>query len=132
MAQHAEHSERHSNALHPRITVLIVVMVLWFAVAVWGFALDRYADYLLAVVSGLILMALAIPYALWRQNRRVRGDRRAPPESLRDWASGEFDTWQDHVKAKNAAAEIMLPIAAAAAGMTIFGIVFHLVARSVG
>jgi hypothetical protein len=42
-----------------------------------------------------------------------------------DWAAGQFETWQDRVKGANAAAEIILPIAAAAVGMTAFAIVFH-------
>ncbi len=42
-----------------------------------------------------------------------------------DWAAGQFETWQDSQKGSDAAAEIILPIAAAAVGMTAFAIVFH-------
>ena len=78
-------------------------------------------------------MALAIPYALWRQWRRTRRDRGSVHyESFRDWAAGGFDTWQDRVKGGNAAAEIVLPIAAAAVGMTAFGIVLRIVAAHSG
>ena len=44
---------------------------------------------------------------------------------FRDWASGQFETWQERVKGANAAVEILLPVAAAAVGMTAFAIVFH-------
>jgi hypothetical protein len=48
-------------------------------------------------------------------------------ESLRMWAAGELDTWQDRVKGTNAAVEMLLPVAAVAFGMTAFGIVFGIV-----
>jgi len=46
-----------------------------------------------------------------------------PP--LRDWASGDFETAQGRRKAASAALEMLLPIAAAAFGMTVLGIVFY-------
>ena len=46
-----------------------------------------------------------------------------------DWAAGQFETWQDSQKGSTAAAEIILPIAAAAVGMTAFALVFHYAAQ---
>jgi hypothetical protein len=113
--------------------------VVWFALAVWGFSGKGDADYLLAIVSGFILMAAAIPCILWHvgrtqdtiddrahENDAVHGDRR----SFREWASADFMTWQSRLKGGNAAVEALLPIVVAALGMTLFGIIFHIAAHN--
>jgi type VI protein secretion system component VasK len=115
----------------------LVGLTLWFVLSVWEFAGDGYADYLLAVVSGFILIVVALTSALWWQwwrHRRpdaAREDDAAQEdhESLRTWAAGDLDTWQDRLKGANAAIEMLLPIAAVAFGMTAFGIVLHFTAR---
>ncbi|HZP76824.1 MAG TPA: hypothetical protein VFB45_11815 [Pseudolabrys sp.] len=130
---HAGRHTTHTGSLHPAVTTILVGSVVWFALAVWGFSLDGHSDYLLAIVCGFLLVALAVPFALWRQWRRTRRDGgELHYGSFRDWAAGGFDTWQDREKAGSAAAEIILPIAAAAVGMTLFGIVLHIVAAHVG
>jgi len=90
---------------------------------------DGYADYLLAIVSGFILIVVALTSVLWWQSWKNRRPDVAQEdkESLRTWAAGELDTWQDRVKGTNAAVEMLLPIAAVAFGMTAFGIVFGIV-----
>ena len=65
---------------------------------------------------------IALPFVLWRVNNLKAEGKREP---FADWAASDFETWQDRVKGKNAAAEIILPIAATAVGMTAFVIVFH-------
>ncbi len=137
MALPQEVEQKHTNHLHPFVPIVAVGFVLWFALAVWGFGLNGQVDYLLAIVCGLLLMALAIPYALWRQWRRTRRDggsleQSLKRESFRDWTSENFETWQDRVKAKNAAIEIILPLGAAAIGMTAFVVVLHIVAANSG
>jgi hypothetical protein len=44
------------------------------------------------------------------------------------WVVGEFDTWTGPVKGASATAEVLLPIAAVAVGMTVLGLVFHIIA----
>src|SRR4249919_1582101 len=67
---------------------------------VWGVGSDGYADYLLAVVSGFIFIVVTLTSTLWwqwwkhRRTDATQGDK----ESLRAWAAGELDTWQDRVK----------------------------------
>src|SRR6266704_431888 len=86
--------QRTSTArLHPFVWAGLIGLVIWFALAIWGFGTEGYADWLLSVVSGL--------------------------------DKAEFEIWQDHLQGVNAAAEIAIPIAAAAVGMTAFAIVFH-------
>ena len=102
-------------------------LVLWLALAAWGFAGPGYADLSLTVVTGFLIIVIAIPFVLWRM-WRANSDAKADDgkrEPFAEWAAGDFETWQDRVKGKNAAAEIILPIAATAVGMTAFVIVFH-------
>jgi hypothetical protein len=42
--------------------------------------------------------------------------------------AGEFDTSTGPVKGANATAEVLLPIAAVVVGMTVLGLVFHIIA----
>jgi hypothetical protein len=115
--------------VHPLVYLAIIGLALWFVLSAWSFAADGYTDWLLVVVSGFILVAVAIPSVLllvWR-NHREPGEDAGQHERLRDWAAGDLDTWQDRVKGSNAAVEMLLPIAAVAFGMTAFGIVFGIV-----
>lgn len=126
-------NRRLSHRLHPRVYTAMAMLAGWIAVAVWAFGTDSYSDYLLAIVSGFIFIVVALAYVLSRVGTRDPG---APPrerareterESFRDWALGEFDTWQDRVSASNAAVEILLPMAAIAFGMTAIGVVYLIV-----
>jgi hypothetical protein len=123
-----------SNQLHPWVYFAIVGLALWLALAVWAFAWDSYTDYLLAIVSGFVLLAVILPLALWRMGRKHPASDDAGPqttESFRDWAAGEFGAGQDHLKGSHAAVEALLPIAALAFGMTAFGIVLYLTSHGV-
>jgi hypothetical protein len=117
-----------ASDLHPFVYAALLGFAAWFVLAVWGFASDGYTDYLLAIVSGFMLIFVAIPATLWLMARRhqdpIEGDR----ASFRGWAAGEVDTWQDRVKGANAAVEVLLPMAAIAIGMTAFAIVLHFTA----
>lgn len=121
---------RVTDRLHPGVYLALVALGLWFVVSAWAFGGDGYTDYLLVVASGLIFIAIAIPAALWRIWRHHPHGDDAPQESFREWVSAsEFRTWQDRVKAKNAAIEILLPIAAVAFGMSIFAVIVHFTAH---
>ena len=89
---------------------------------------DPYGAWLDVVVTGLFVIAIAIPalcWLTWRRNVDARDDDHL---SFRDWAVGEFDTCTGPVKGANATAEVLLPIAAVAVGMTVLGLVFHIIA----
>ena len=104
----------------------LIGFVAWMALAAWGFAGPGYADLSLTVVTLFLLIATAIPLVLWRVWRANSDPQtESKREPFADWAAGDFETWQDRVKGRNAAAEIILPIAAAAVGMTALAIVFH-------
>jgi hypothetical protein len=117
-----------SNGLHPYVYAAVAALALWFVLSVWSFASDGYTDWLLAVVSGFILIFVALPFVLSRVSRDDADDG-APRRSFRNWASCELDTWQYRLKCGNAAVEVLLPVAAIAFGMTAFGIILTLVSH---
>ena len=120
-----------SNELHPQVYFMMIGLAFWLVLSVWAFAANAYTDYLLAVVSGFIAVALAIPAALWHTWRKQQDGEGGHPSgtSLRDWAARDFQTWQYRASGASTAVEVLLPIAAVAFGMTAFGIAFQLVAR---
>ena len=121
-------SERVVRDLHPAIYMALVGLTLWLGLAIWGFGYDDQTDYLLAIVSGFLFIAVAIPstLALMVHRQKNSDERKSSGEaSFKEWMTGNFDTWQDRVKGHNAAVEVLLPMAAIAIGMTAFAIVLH-------
>ena len=120
--------------LHPAVYAALLGFVSWLVIAVWGFARDGLTDYLMVIVSGFIVLFAAIPVTLYlmvQSQRTGDQDGEGNQQSFRDWAAGEFGTWQDRVKGANAAVEILLPIAALAIGITAFAVVAHYTIPSV-
>jgi hypothetical protein len=131
MAQHnANQDSPISESLHPLVNMAIIGLVLMFVAAVWMFFdSGPYEAWLDVVVTGLFVIAIAIPALLWLTWRRNADDARDDSHlSFRDWAAGDFDTLTGPVKGANATAEVLLPIAAVAVGMTVLGLVFHIIA----
>lgn len=123
-------SQPSTSWMHPRVYTILIGMTAWFALAVWSFAGQGLVNYLLFIVSGFIFVAVALPLILARVGHdggAARRDENAP--SLRDWAKWEYETWAGKVSGAEAAAQILLPIAAAAVGMTAIGIIFYFSAR---
>jgi len=117
-----------TGTLHPRVYLALIALAVWFVLSAWGFGENTQTAYLLVVVSGLGFVAVAIPCVLWRMAYRRAADSAdndASTRSFRDWATQEFEIWQDHVSGLNAAIEVLTPIAAVAFGMTGVAIVLH-------
>src|SRR4051794_5700339 len=114
-----------TDRLPPAVYGILVCFVAWMAIAAWGFVGPGYADLSLSIVTGLLIVAVAIPYVIWRVGRGNAGERADEPMSFSEWGASQFETWQDRQKGITAATEIVLPIAAAAVGMTAFAIIFH-------
>jgi len=132
-AEDSSADRQASDQLHPLVYVAAVGLVLLFAVSAWvSFDDSEYTGLLLTVMSGLFLMAVAIPCALWLTWLRHREIDAAGDESisLRNWARGQFDTLAGRRTAAAAAVEILLPLAAVAFGMTGFAVVFHYIAAN--
>ncbi len=115
--------------------MLLIGLAAWFALAVWGFSAAGTTDYLLFIVSGFIFVVVALTLILSRVGRKhsaansgstESGDR---PSLFRDWMATGFEVWEDRLSGMQAAILILLPIVAAAIGMTAFAIVFHMAER---
>lgn len=112
--------------LHPRVHVLLVAVAAWFALAVWSFAGPGIVDYLLFIVSGFIVVAVALPLILACVGRTPRAAMvKENTPSLREWARSEYETSEGSLPGAEAATQIVLPIAAAAVGMTAIGLIFY-------
>lgn len=119
-----------ATGLHPHVHAALIGFTIWFALAVWSFAGSGITDYLLVIISGFIFVIVALQFILLRVGHKDDGaaaERHQP--SLRDWAALDFETWQDRLSGAQAALHILLPIGAAAVGMTAFGIAFHIAER---
>ncbi len=135
MAYHDTH--RHSDrpvtdGLHPAIYAGLAVFALWLVISAWIFfgSQGQYAAYSVAVATGFFLIAGGIPFVLWRVWRHTAPDGVAeqPHTDLANWWRGEVETWQGRVEGWDAAVEVLLPLGAAAIGMTLIGLVFRLTA----
>jgi hypothetical protein len=118
-----------SDRLHPRIYWLVAELALWMIVSAWAFFFTgAYTSVTLAVVTGFIAVAVGLPLILSRVGYGIE-DAEHPhdrPPRYHDWASGEFDAWQCELHAREATLQVLLPIAAAAFGMTLIGLAFYL------
>jgi hypothetical protein len=119
-----------SDGLHPMVYAgiagLILVLVFW----IWiGFSDSGYTEFLLAVVSGFFLVVATIPLAIWHMWHKHSGVADDDRETLRAWASHDFDIQPGRMKGKDAAVEVLLPIAAVAFGMMAIAIVLLVTAH---
>ena len=111
-----------TSRLHRHVYLLGGALVSWFILAMWSFAAGGgLVDYLLFVVSAFLFVTVALSLIL---SRVGRGGTRAPESSLREWARWGYETWTGRLSGMAAAAQILLPIAAAPIGMTAIGIIY--------
>jgi hypothetical protein len=116
------------SRLHPLVYKAIAGLAFLFVAAAWGFAGTSYTEYLLAVVSGFFLLAVTLPWALWRTwSGNSQGNRDDRLQSrLRIWSASDFETWTGKMRGKIALVEALLPIAAVALGMMAFVVALHI------
>lgn len=122
------HNRPIEDELHPFVYRALAALTVWLVLSVWVF-FDRgaggYVALALAVVTLFFLIFTAIPatlWLIWRRNTEA-DERQEIDEPFHDWISHSFGTWTGSVSGKEAAMQILLPIAAVAFGMTIFGLV---------
>lgn len=120
-----------TSRAHPGIYAIVIGLTFWFICAAWIFSAGGLTDYLLFVVTAFLCVAIGLPLILFRvararpsmQGSSPRGIEQPP---LREWMRWRYDTWTERLSGANAAVQILLPIAAAAIGMTAIGIVYRL------
>jgi hypothetical protein len=116
------------TAFHPGVFKGIVVLAALYVLAAWAFAGGGFSEMVLAVVSYVFLLAVALVSALWltrrRHPRRDLGEGEGT-DSFGSWTSREVDTSTGPVRGSLATIETLLPIAAVAVGMVAFAVVLH-------
>ncbi len=123
--------ETPASDVHPLVYLAIAGLVLWFVVSAFAFADSGYVEYLLTIVGGFFLVVAAIPFLLWRVWLRHGDGGAAKAQALHEWSAGECDTWQCRIKGREAAVQMLLPIAGVAFGMTALAVVLLLVEHHV-
>jgi hypothetical protein len=127
-----------TSGLHPRIYAAMIALSFWFVVWVWSFFSTGagVVGYLLFIVSGFIGVVIALQLILSsvRRPAEVPNPNTAKDDtpSFHDWVRGYFDTEDGPLRSAEAATILLLPIAAAAIGMMIFGIEFQIVEHAGG
>ena len=118
-----------TSDLHPRVYAALIGLSLWFVVWVWSFFGAGVTDYLLFIVSGFIgvVIALRLILSSVRRPTEIANSNTNQPPSFHDWVRGDFATEHGPLSSADAAIIILLPIVAAAIGITIFGIEFQIV-----
>jgi hypothetical protein len=92
-----------SENLHPVVNMAIIGLVSMFVAAVWMFFdSDPYGAWLDVVITGLFVIAIAIPAMCWLTWHRNADGAKGDGLSFRDWAVAEFDTCTGPVKGANA------------------------------
>ena len=120
--QEIRHDQQVSRGLHQWVYYAMMGLAACHALSAWiGFA-GGYDEYLLFVVTGFIVMSVALPAIAGRVWRHHHICRPGKTKTFPDWIAGDFDIGERPVKASTATIEILLPLAAVAFGMTAFAI----------
>ena len=122
-----------TSDLHPRVYAVLIGLSLWSVAWAWSFFGAGVTPLLLFVVSGLVGFVIAL-WLILRSVRRpteIANNNTEQPPSFRDWVRGDFATEHGPLSSAHAAIIILLPIVAAAIGMTVFGIEFQIVQHAV-
>lgn len=118
-----------TSHLHHTVYLVAAALAIWLVLSVWLFASNSgVTDYLLFIISGFILVVVSLVVILSRVGGKASKSQSAEPP-LREWTDTDFDVGQGHLTSKQAATQILLPIAAVAFGMTLFGVVLLVVER---
>jgi Na+/glutamate symporter len=127
-AHHAEHHRPAHDGLHPLVYWSIIALTVWLVLSVWGF-FDRgpYVGLTLAMITLFFMIIVGIPVLIWKtwQHKALAEETREPAQSFDSWASQRLATWTGALTGRDAAMQILLPIAAVSIGMFIFGLVYY-------
>src|SRR5262245_7640556 len=114
-----------NDELHPLVYRSIVALTVWLVLSIWAlFSRGAYEGLTLSVITLFFLVLVGIPVILWLTWRHNTEPDMRRVQPYAEWASHAFETWTGRVSGLEASMQILLPIAAVAIGMTIFGLVF--------
>jgi Mn2+/Fe2+ NRAMP family transporter len=127
-----DHPHRHNrpthDELHPLVYKMMVALTIWLLLSVWVlFGGAPYSGLTFAMVTLFFVVFIAVPVLLWLAWRRNADphDTRIRGGAFRDWTTHKFITWTGRLSGREAAVQILLPLAAVSIGMTIFGLVYY-------
>ena len=118
---------RPNDELHPLIYQSLIGLTIWLVLSVWGlFSRGAYEGLTLSVITLFFVILVGIPVLLWLTWRRNINskDQHIHTVPFGEWISRPFVTWTGSIVGREAAVQVLLPIAAVAFGMTIFGLAF--------
>lgn len=121
------HNRAANDELHPLVYRTVIGLTVWLVLSVWAlFSRGTYEGLTLSVITLFFLVLVGIPVILWLTWRRNTDphDQHGYVAPFGEWSSRPFETWTGGISGREAAMQILLPIAAVAIGMTIFGLVF--------
>lgn len=118
---------RYIARLHPYMYKIMMLLVLWMLVAAWGFVGNGYTELALGMITFFLIVSVGLIAVLWRISRRGPGSGldKGRSRTLGAWLDGEVQIWGSRIHGTHAATQIILPLAAAAVGMTVLMIVLH-------
>ena len=134
-AQIVQHDRPIHDGLHPLVYRSMIGLTIWLVLSVWAFfSQGAYIGLTLGMITFFFLIIVTIPVVIWKswQHNAPSDETREPVESFRGWASQRFVTSTGALTGREAAMQILLPIAAVSIGMTIFGLVFYFDAPHAG
>ena len=127
-AHPAQYNRPVHDGLHPLVYRSMIGLTIWLVLSVWAFFnRGAYIGLTLAMITLFFVILVAIPVVIWKtwQHNAPPEETREPAESFDAWASQRFATSTGALSGREAAMQILLPIAAVSIGMTIFGLVFY-------
>jgi hypothetical protein len=121
--------------LHSAIPKIAAGFVTWFVLMAWLF-FDRQSLVALplAFITVLFLVAglcFSASFLVWYRHEPDY-DRHPNEVPFRDWITGNFAVWGSQQSARQAATEILLPMAAAAFGITAMGTIYMISSSMIG
>lgn len=134
-ARSIRHNQPLRDDLHPIVYRSIIGLTIWLVLSIW-LLFDRgaYVGLNLAMITVFFVIVVGIPLMIALTWRRSSAAHEANQDAMRfrEWASCEFATWTGALSGREAAMQILLPIAAVSIGMTIFGLVYYFDIPNVG
>jgi hypothetical protein len=93
-----------TSSLHPRVYTVLIGLALWMALWVWSFVGGGETDYILFIVTGFIVVVVALQLVLMRVRRADKtidnsNSAKDGALSFHDWARGEFETERGRLRA---------------------------------
>ncbi len=121
------HNRPTNDELHPVVYRSIIGLTIWMVLSIIVlFHRGAYAGLDVAVITFFFLILVGIPLLLWTSWRHNTdpNEQHGYIAPFREWAAQSFETWTGGLSGRAATVQILLPIAAVAIGMTIFGLVY--------